>query len=98
MSIQVVFKNLDRSDSLVQFIEKQSAKIMKFVKPSARITYYIEKLSNGLKVSLQLDEYGKHFEAQAINSNAYAGIDGALKRMNRQLREGHSLVTDKIHR
>lgn len=87
MSINIVFKNLDRSGSLVEFIESQTNKIKTFLDPNDRLTYYVEKLSNGLKVSLQLDHYGKHFQAAAVKSNAYDGTMNVVKKVRRQLSE-----------
>ncbi len=98
MSIQVVFKNLDRSETLVEFIEKHSEKFLKLIDPNSNLTYYIEKLAHGLKVSLQLNEHGKHFQAQVVKSNAYDGIGGALKKMRRQVTESNAFLKNKIHR
>lgn len=85
MSIRVIFKNLDRSSTLVEFIEKKSRELAEKLDPSSTIYYYIEKLSNGLKISLRLGEKGKYLEAKAISSNAYDGVGSALKKMTRQI-------------
>lgn len=85
MSVQVVFKNLDRSPTLVEFIEKKSKELVERLDPSSTIYYYIEKLSNGLKISLRLADHGKFMEAKVVKSNAYDGVGSAVKKIKRQI-------------
>lgn len=96
MTVKVVFKNLDRSNALVDFIEKKSEGLMRFLNPSAHITYYVEKLAHGLKVMLSVDEQGCHYQAATVKSNAYDGIGGVNKRLSRQLSDKHDRM-NRIH-
>ena len=96
MTVKVVFKNLDRSNSLVEYIEKKSQTLFKFLNPTANITYYVEKFAHGLKVMLAVDEKGKHFQAVAIKSNVYDGVGGVNKRITRQLSDYHD-GRNRIH-
>lgn len=85
MSIQVVFKNVDRSPTLVEFIEKKSKELMQRLDQSSTITYYVEKLANGLRISLRLADNGTFKQAQVVRSNAYDAVGGAVKKMKRQI-------------
>lgn len=85
MSIQVVFKNVDHSPTLVEFIEKKSKELLDRLDPSSKLSYYVEKLSNGLKISLRLADHGKFLEARVVRSNAYDGVGSAVKKMRKQL-------------
>lgn len=89
MSIHVVFKNCDRSSTLVEFIEKKSKELFERVNPSSTIYYYIEKLTNGLKISLRLTENGKYREAKVVRSNAYDGVGSAVKKIRKQIDRNH---------
>ncbi len=88
MSIQVIFRNVDRSPTLVSFIEKKTQRLYDLVKPNSNLYCYIEKLAHGLKISLSLDQNGRHYQAAAIRSNAYDGVGSVVRKVKRQLDHG----------
>lgn len=94
MIVDIHFKHMDASDSLRDYATEKSAKLKKYFDGKVHVTWSFTKehgefISHCHAVGSHIDLFG---EGQA--DEAYATVDMAITRLEKQLKKHKEIVTD----
>jgi putative sigma-54 modulation protein len=87
MNISITFRHMESTESLKAHAEEKVAKLQKFLRQpmTARVTYSVEK--HGQLAEVQISSGSEHHEAKESSTDAYSALDGAIAKLERQIRE-----------
>jgi len=94
MIIHISFKNVDHSDALKAYTEEKSEKIAKYFGGKTTLNWNFS-IENKNKVA-HVHMLGNHidFFGEAATEDFHASVDGALARIEKQIRKHKEIVTD----
>lgn len=96
MMIDVKFHNVDRSDSLEEFVMEKSSKLEKFLKGKGRLVWSIDFRGKLFNPVLQVLFKGRVWHLHTTAINPYEAVQQLTKRAFRILNEQNSLQRARV--
>lgn len=98
MDIIITGKNMEVSDYLKGLVDKKVGKLKKYFKPStsAHVTLSIEKSRHIAEVTVPFD--GIVMRGEEAETDMYAAIDGALKKIEHQIMKHRTKLEKRLHK
>lgn len=90
MQPNVVFHNVDSSESLVSFINKRSKSLNKFLKQDSIPNWVIEQESKQFKPAIRVRVKNKILKISAQDRNVFKAVEKVLERAKRIIGDEHS--------
>lgn len=85
MKLNYTFKNLDHSESLVEYTEEKMADISRFLLKEGHGTSHYSKSKSEFCVELTVNTREKYFKATSAGPDVYAAVDAAVEKLQRQV-------------
>lgn len=85
MKVNLVCKDVQPTDELVERIESKMDKIEKQVRSSVQIHLTLGKAPKGFTCTTQFDLRGHRYVAHGEGPDLFVAVDGALHRLGRQV-------------
>ena len=95
MNIKVVWKNIEITEAIRDYIEKRFEKFEKFELDNSEITVSCSVEREEQIVDIQINKSGDFIRIEERNNDLYASIDLAIDRVARQLRKDKEKKLDK---
>ena len=87
MLVDVRFKKIDHSDSLVEYAQERTEKLNSFCRGHASIHFDISKQGRNKLVELTFKTNLNIYHAQGISDNFYSSVDLAISRILKQVKK-----------
>ncbi|MEN0059296.1 MAG: ribosome-associated translation inhibitor RaiA [Bdellovibrio sp.] len=84
MKLNYTFKHLDHSDALVVHTEDRMSEIGRFLLKDGYGNVYFSKQKNEFCVEISVNTREKYFKATAFGADAYAAVDSAAEKLEKQ--------------
>jgi putative sigma-54 modulation protein len=96
MSVDVRFKKLDHSDSLVQHMNEKIEKILVFCKGEVNFHFDVSLQGNLKRVDLMIHYKNQSFSGKALSDDFYTCVDMAVSKVMKQIKKQREKM--KAHR
>ena len=95
MNISITFRQMDATEAVKGYANEKVAKLQKFLRQPlhGQVTLSCQKTLHLVEVNLQSGE--QHYHAHESSEDMYASIDKVIDKLERQIRDGHSMATKK---
>lgn len=98
MQVSVTFRNVEPTDSLKEFAAEKIARIGKYIHTptDAHVVLTVEKHRH--KADITLKAHGMMMRGKNATEDMYASIDGAVEKIERQVKRYRKKLTNHKHR
>ncbi len=98
MLLDIVFKNLDKSDAIEEVVRHKSEKLTKFFHGDFHLTWTLSVLDKtDHHAELHLHRKGLELHASDDTDDLYKTLDSVLQKMKHQLEKHKEIVIDHHH-
>lgn len=89
MKIQVTFRHIEPSEKLKEYANEKVGKLKKYFQEpaSAHVVYSVDR--NQQQTEINISAHGMHIFAKDISGDMYQSLEGALKKVEGQVRKYH---------
>ncbi len=94
MQSVVAFHNVDHSDALVDFIEKKSKNLSKFLWKSEHFSWVIEHDSKQFRPILKFKLNNKMVSISALNQNVFKAVNEVIEKAKRLVAKSHKKLNN----
>jgi putative sigma-54 modulation protein len=95
MNISITFRQMDATEAVKGYATEKVSKLQKFLRQPlhGQVTLSCEKRVHSAEVDLHAG--GQHYHAHEATEDMYASIDKVIDKLERQIREVHTLHKKK---
>ena len=95
MNISITFRQMEATDAVKGYATEKVAKLQKFLRQPlhGQVTLSCQKTLHMAEVDMQAG--ADHFHAHETSEDMYASIDKVIDKLERQIRETHSIHKKK---
>ena len=98
MLVQLSFKQLDPSETLKEYAREKTGRLEKYFHGKIHVDWHFSAERQNIVARCHLKGSHMDYSGEAATPDAYASIDLALDRIERQLRKHKEIVKDRLHR
>jgi putative sigma-54 modulation protein len=98
MLVQLSFKQLDPSETLKDYAREKTGRLEKYFHGKIHVEWHFSAERQNIVARCHLKGSHMNYSGEAATADAYASIDLALDRIERQLRKHKEIVKDRLHR
>ena len=98
MIINIAFKHTDPSDSLKAYAEEKSSRFKKYFQGKVHMTWTFDKEHGEFIAHCHLVGNSMDYFGESRANDAYATVDLAIAKLEKQLRKHKEIVTNHHHK